>query len=200
MFSIPSFDGDLTGVLQDLFVSTDDHYKEYVDIISSDPYWGEPTTLIDFNKNGNEDNCATKNVENSSYIIHLKKQKLYITDFSLKSRTSLDQNYPKSIAFESSNNGESWTELFSIKEMNYLNGLSKKKTFHLNKNGVFKYFRVKQFGNNTGGNHCFVLNKIELFGKLCSLDDNCNNPLVQKNICIQRNRFNFLSFIVILLT
>ena len=135
MISFPSKDGDISGSLSSLFYLLDSQYKNYVDITESSYCWGDPFTLIDYSINGNLllDNCATDDKPNSSYTIYLKKQKMFITDFSLKSRTNTSYNYPKSITFEASNDNKDWKELYSFRDKDYLVGLFKSKTFHLKK-------------------------------------------------------------------
>ena len=203
MISLPSKDGDISGSLSSLFYMLDEEYKDYVNIISSSEYWGDPFTLINYTRNGTktyDDNCATGDEPNSSYTIYLKKQKLFITDFSLKSRTNLSYNYPKSVTFEASNDDSNWDELYSFHNKEYLVGLSKAKTFHLKKRGVFRSFRIRQTDNTSSNSNHFVLHKIELFGKMCSLNEDCSYPyhLLNKS-CRQHYKGNNLFTASILL-
>ena len=168
----------LNGALSYLFYSVKNYYDEYFEIESSEILWGNPRNLINYDVNGSSqsENCATTNISNSYYTIHLKSQVLAITHYTLKSRTSGGVSFPMSFLIEASNDNVTYQTLHSIDSTTDLCGLGLMKTYRTKRIGAFQYFRIRQTGLTYSSANNLVLHKIELFGNLCPVGKECKFP------------------------
>ena len=110
---------------------------------------------------------ATANTKNSWYCIDMKKYKVGLTAYTLKSRPS-DRNDPIEWIVEGSNDNSTWKELDNrksdvLRPSNAVHTFELKKTLYIT---PYKYIRFRQPGHNSGGSDFFNLTNIELFGRL----------------------------------
>ena len=110
-------------------------------------------------------NCGLKN---SWYCIDMKKYKVGLTAYTLKSRQGDSNNDPIKWIVEGSDDNSTWKELDNRKS-DVLRRSNAVHTFELEKTEeivAYKYIRFRQPGHNCGDNDYFNLANIELFGRL----------------------------------
>lgn len=76
----------------------------------------------------------------------------------------------KNWAFQASNDRQNWIVLSTHNNDESLRKPFSEKTWPLETNGYFKYFRIIQTGHNWSGNRWLYLQKVEIWGVACSKD------------------------------
>ena len=175
MIILPNGD-DLNGALSYMFFTMPSYYWSMITVKNSSSYRTVPTNVFNYNVTGNslEDNFATEYKEDQWVSVHLVNQKMIVSHFTLKSTTFNDWNRPRNFALEGSNDDANWDVLRQITNTDSLLDCGKVKTFKANTRKSYRYFRIRQTGQSSTGTFHLVLNKIDLFGNICSLNERCS--------------------------
>ena len=183
----PASDASLEGIFYFTYLATQKNQSTIVEIVPSTSFWGNPYSIVTYEFTGNyHDDCfATLDNPNSNLIFHLLHHKVRLTHYSIRTRPGFEYHYTKNWNFEGSNDGKSWVVLDTQEESNELMGINITKVFKIKKIGLFQYFRFIQTGLNSNQNNYLVMNNLELFGKLCPVNDHfCSLP--QSTYAFQR--------------
>jgi len=108
----------------------------------------------------------TGNVQNSSIIFNLIKNKFAICGYSLKANPS--ENKPKSWKVEGSNDQKSWVLIDEKTDETSLESSEAEKYFACKQADEFQFIKFTQTKENSSNNYIFSLNRIELFGAIGS--------------------------------
>ena len=138
---------------------------EVVVTCNTSPTNGSLENLFDY---GWSSFVATANTKNSWYCIDMRKYKVGLTAYTLKSRQGDSNNDPIKWIVEGSDDNSTWKEIDN-RTSDVLRRSNAVHTFELEKTEdivAYKYIRFRQPGHNCGDNDYFNLANIELFGRL----------------------------------
>ena len=170
--------GVLNGIFTFLYYNLDEiEYNKRINVESSSQYkegGGPPSILINPEVTGNtlNDNWHSENVLNSNVTFSLKRFKIKLTSYTLKSRNDISTIFPAEWVLDGRDSDKN-NEWFTIDSPGYRTDICSQgaqKNFKVNCNEAFNQFRITQKQNyDYNGFKHFVLNKVEFFGDLIDL-------------------------------
>ena len=171
-----SFKG-IIGYLNDNYYSS---LSSYVTVSVSDtnqfnPDFSTPSSIIDY-KNLNIHWASGSKTPNQYATLYFPENKIYITHYTIQTRKDAVHNMPISWKIEGSRDNKNWTLLHSKDKSYDLYEIAGKKTYAVNLNSVFNFFKVTQTDFNSNGTQTFHLERLELFGSFCSNEEYCTLP------------------------
>ena len=171
----------LDGHFYHIFYTLPQNQRDIVEIIPSSSYYGDPYALMNYTDTDKyvEECFSTLNKTFSNITFKFPNNKMRITHYGFKTRTTGNMHFLKSWKLLGSVNGNDYEELDSKTNVNDLVGLNKTKTYRSKIKGVYTSFRIVQTGVNSDNDYYFVLNNVEFFGTFCSSDSqNCPLPSI----------------------
>ena len=134
---------------------------------------GDPYVVVDptITGNTNKDNWHSI-VENKPNItFQLVKYKIQPSSYSIRARNDFGEIYPKHWILEASNDMQTWATLHDSQDNNEdINGNNKHHNYQIDLTQSFSIFRITQLACHNSAYGCyFVLNKVEIFGRLFDL-------------------------------
>ena len=129
--------------------------------------YGEPSTVINYSITCTYIKCQWASPENfeNTYIVFSFKCPIYLTHYTLKTRTDNQYNLPVSWTVECSNDGQSW---FLVDTKEGRDELTKKSAYHTYKcdRSIMFAKKIRIWCKKTTGYRYFHLSKAEFFGKM----------------------------------
>ncbi|MBD2508284.1 discoidin domain-containing protein [Nostoc muscorum FACHB-395] len=102
---------------------------------------------------------------NNSYVgFHIDVGTLKCNRYSIKSRSSNADYYPRNWQFQASVNGSNWVYLHSHTNDTALNDVNQWASWEIESSLGFSYFRLQTTGVNSSGYYHLCLSEIELYG------------------------------------
>ena len=201
MISIsPINDKDINGIIHEIYQQYEKEYQRYVTTSESSTFnerrlWSDASTLINYTKSDDDDYCSwtSHNVMNSNFSIYFLQFQIYITNYSFRSRTFNNNDMPRGWIVEGSNNNETWYYIDQKRDEDSLLQPKAVKTFHVDKEGIYRYFRFTQNQNNSRNLQFFSLNQVDFFGY--TIDD-CQVSTLTKNSCVKKRSLLIYLFII----
>ena len=138
--------------------------------------WGDSNALLDLGSTSGTSSCFCSEIEPFANVtIYFLKHLVLLKSYTITSRPIGSIDMLKSWNIYGSNNNHNWTYIDSKGPTNDLVVSQTKKTYDVDKPGMFKYFRITQTGPNSSGNNYFLLGKIEFFGELFNINNFCTS-------------------------
>ena len=127
------------------------------------------------------------------YTIVLLKSRIYLTGYGFTTNAYGNPDFPKSWYVYGSNDRNNWTQIDYKQTDYYFTNYSQSKSFTVEKQEPFRFFRFTIEGNNTNGSKYFCFQSIDLFGSIFIENSSfaCSCPIFPKS--------PFLIYIFILL-
>ena len=174
MISIQPKNGtDIDGIIHEIYRRHTAEYKRYVTASSSSTFheelyaWGDSLALINYTIKDTEafNSWVSCNIPNSNFSIYFLQTQIHITHYAFRSRTVNDADMPKNWIVEGSNDNITWNFVDKKEDEQSLLTPKAIKTFSVEKEGIYRYFRFTQHKTNSLGRDFFGINKIDFFGK-----------------------------------
>ena len=166
----PINDNDINGIIHWI---RERHYHEFyrfADATSSSVekkshQWSNAKCLLNYDVTAKEtwNNWCSKNEPNSNCTISFYQHRLYITHYSIQSRTTSAADMPKSWTVTGSNDNVTWHFIDNQNSPSLLQS-AVTHNFAVEYPGSYKYFRFTQTSNNSNNRYFFCLSKIDFFG------------------------------------
>jgi len=126
----------------------------------------QPFLIFEYSTN---DYFASSNSPNSYLIFHFKKDPIYLTHYTIKTRNfDPGTGHMKTWKLEGSNDKKSWTTMDVRTNVNDLNGKLAWKTYEVSNPGIFSYFKLTMTDENLCGEYYMNINAVEFFGSIGS--------------------------------
>ena len=141
-----------------------------------------PKAIVNFRNLSAHWALASSHSNESAELI-FPSNKVYITHYTIQTRRGAPENFPKSWMIEGSYDKITWIKLHSMTDSTDLFSPGAKKTYRVNINSAFSYFKVTQTDVNMNNSRIFHLERLELFGSFCSNNEDCFLPLYPPTKC-----------------
>ena len=144
------------------------HDEQIVDVTASSVWRGHPKDVADLERKL----MFQSNDRKDSWICYdFKDRRVIPTSYSIRSSSlGCGSSHPKSWVLEVSNDEEreNWTEIDRQEDNDELNGESRTANFKITPvpSIGFRFFRLRQIGQNHRGSNCLTIGALEIFGAI----------------------------------
>ena len=139
--------------------------------------WSPIDIVIDYSKiePATTNNWCSYDSPNSYFTLFFPKNSLKITDYTLVSRNNGQGSLLRTWKLEGSNDNSNWRYIDHINNDPDLVTPGTTKTFKVQKQGRYKYFKFTQNGTSAAENNHMCLCKVDVFGTLYGQRYTCIN-------------------------
>ena len=166
------------GVIHYLYNKYNKIYDQIIETNQSSIHdvWSGSWVLVNISASGNSrsDNFASIDAPKSNFSIVLKSHFLYISHYTLQTRTDTNNNqhFPTGWIFEGSSDGIHWNNIDEVEHTSVFQNFSQSEIFECQQKGLYSHFKFTQTLENNHGYNYFVLHKVEFFGILYDIHRN----------------------------
>ena len=173
VFIKPNSDEDIDGVIHYIRKRHINELPRFIHATCSSTFvetykWGDALALINYDLSDTEpyNSWASDSVPKSNFTIYFYQNQLFITHYTVRSRTVNNKDMPRGWTVEGSNDNKTWSFVDEKSDINSLLTPKAIKTFEVDRPGTYRYFRFTQTQLNSLSRNFFSLSKVDFFGKM----------------------------------